>query len=140
MTHSVRRICTDLYVRDEENASHLSSAHFLNLTKSETIEVPKNTMTCSRGYTVTPVAMDGSSGQVESQIDEVKGKENTVEYLAVLLQQENKLYPQCDDYLSELQSAPSSMDSDPVSESWRRKLCEWCFEVVDHFKASGLKT
>ena len=23
--------------------------------------------------------------------------------------------------------------SDRVNEAWRRKLCEWCFEVVDHF-------
>jgi Cyclin, N-terminal domain len=68
-------------------------------------------------------------------VDEVRGKENTVEYLAVLIQQENNLYPPCDDYLSELPASPSSSnDSDPVSESWRRKLCEWCYEVVDHFK------
>lgn len=84
--------------------------------------------------TVTPTAAAASSclGS-ESQplwVEEAKGKEGTAEYLAVLLKQEDKLYPPCNDYLSSLQS---SSDSDPVSENWRRKLCEWCYEVVDHF-------
>lgn len=89
-----------------------------------------------QGYTVTPM-MDGSSGRCESQtmrMEEVKGKECAMEFLAVLLQQESKLYPPCEDYLSELQTSAASTDSDPVSESWRRKLCEWCYEVTDHFK------
>lgn len=60
-----------------------------------------------------------------------------MEYLAVLLQQESKLYPPCDDYLSERHaSLLSSNDTDSVSESWRRKLCEWCYQVVDHFNVS----
>ena len=27
----------------------------------------------------------------------------------------------------------TAADRDRVNEAWRRKLCEWCFEVVDHF-------
>eukprot|EP00568_Trieres_chinensis_P000814 CAMPEP_0183301036 /NCGR_PEP_ID=MMETSP0160_2-20130417/7264_1 /TAXON_ID=2839 ORGANISM="Odontella Sinensis, Strain Grunow 1884" /NCGR_SAMPLE_ID=MMETSP0160_2 /ASSEMBLY_ACC=CAM_ASM_000250 /LENGTH=294 /DNA_ID=CAMNT_0025463557 /DNA_START=75 /DNA_END=959 /DNA_ORIENTATION=- len=25
-------------------------------------------------------------------------------------------------------------DSSPLCESWRQKICEWCFDVVDHYK------
>jgi hypothetical protein len=86
--------------------------------------------------------MEGSSGGGrEGQSlyqEEVKGKETTLEYLAVLLQQEGTLYPPCEDYLSDFDAVSSSSESDPVSESWRRKLCEWCFEVVDHFKVRKL--
>ena len=88
-------------------------------------------MTSSQWCLVTP---EGKSQSL--CVDEVKGKGNTVGYLEVLLQQESKLYPPCDDYLSEIQTSHALTDMDPVSESWRRKLCEWCFEVVDHFKAS----
>lgn len=99
----------------------------------------------SLGGTVTPLTFNGddtsSQGQGESQtftwgVLDVEEKEDTVAYLSTLLSQEVKLYPPCPDYLSNLSSLSVSADSDPVSESWRRKLCEWCFEVVDHFKVS----
>lgn len=58
--------------------------------------------------------------------------ESAAEFVRELLQHENLHYPPCNDYLSILSSFPS-VEPDPVSESWRRKLCEWCYEVVDHF-------
>jgi len=75
----------------------------------------------------------------------------TTEHLRVLLLQEDLRYPPCKDYLSAVAEykreknaagavavapdAVPTVDSatDMVSEAWRRKLCEWCFEVVDHF-------
>jgi hypothetical protein len=114
------------------------SAHFCQIQA----KAPTQTMTSSQGCTVTPPSMEGSSGGGrEGQSlyqEEVKGKETTLEYLAVLLQQEGTLYPPCEDYLSDFDAVSSSSESDPVSESWRRKLCEWCFEVVDHFKVRKL--
>jgi lipoyl(octanoyl) transferase len=41
-------------------------------------------------------------------------------------------YAPAKDYLSAIAASPVSA-SDRVSEAWRRKLCEWCYEVVDHF-------
>jgi lipoyl(octanoyl) transferase len=49
-----------------------------------------------------------------------------------MLFQERTLYPACKDYLN-LDFEASQGHSDRVSESWRRKICEWIFEVVDHF-------
>jgi lipoyl(octanoyl) transferase len=62
-------------------------------------------------------------------IHEMRGKESTTEYLAVLLESEKKLYHPKMDYLS----LQDNLTDDPVSENWRRKLCEWCYDVVDHF-------
>jgi Cyclin, N-terminal domain len=71
----------------------------------------------------------------------------TMDHLHRLLDQEKTHYSPCLDYLSALAAVPrpssptdsistlSSVTSvgDQVNEAWRRKLCEWCFEVVDHF-------
>jgi lipoyl(octanoyl) transferase len=61
----------------------------------------------------------------------VKDKDSIAEYLRILLHRETESYPLCKDYLSN--GATPRKGSDPVSEVWRRKLCEWCYEVVDHF-------
>ena len=76
----------------------------------------------------------------------VKGFEGTVDHLKVLLKQERSHYTPCMDYLSDISSDKKAVDErhhqqegsgdepvDTVNEAWRRKLCEWCFEVVDHF-------
>jgi hypothetical protein len=55
----------------------------------------------------------------------------TATHLRVLLAQEGDAYGPCLDYLSAIQASNTSADR--VSEAWRRKLCEWCYEVVDHF-------
>jgi Cyclin, N-terminal domain len=56
----------------------------------------------------------------------------TMEHLQALLMQEVHTYfPLCRDYLSDLSRA--SFGSSEAGEAWRRKLCEWCFEVADHF-------
>lgn len=49
------------------------------------------------------------------------------DYLRALLDHENEFYPKCNDYLAVLSSFPT-VEIDPVSESWRRKLCEWSYE------------
>ena len=89
--------------------------------------------------------------------------EGTVDHLKSLLDQETTHYAPCLDYLEAIATAsslpPSSSLStrasspvssvgssslttavesiqvtpDRVNEAWRRKLCEWSFEVVDHF-------
>lgn len=80
------------------------------------------------GSTVTP--MEGMDRLTSTeQVREVDGLESTAEHLKTVLRQENEAYPVCDDYLS----LSGNSASDRVSEAWRRKLCEWCFEVVDHF-------
>lgn len=80
----------------------------------------------------------------ETMVDRLEGLENegkeiirfetSFEHLKTLLAQEAERYPVCADYLAlggDSQAVP--VPSDRVSEAWRRKLVEWCFEVVDHF-------
>lgn len=59
--------------------------------------------------------------------------ECTVDHLRALLQMESQTYGPCTDYLALFEASPIS-SSERVSDSWRRKLCEWCYEVVDHFE------
>lgn len=61
------------------------------------------------------------------------GSIETVDHLMVLLSQEACAYPPCVDYLSMVRQMASLESGDIVSEGWRRKLCEWSYEVVDHF-------
>jgi hypothetical protein len=59
--------------------------------------------------------------------------ESTVDHLLVLLRQELEVYSPCKDYLTAILLNSSGAPSERVSAGWRRKLCEWCFEIVDHF-------
>lgn len=61
------------------------------------------------------------------------GSNETVDHLKFLLSQEAGAYPICVDYLSMVRQLSSVDSGDLVSEGWRRKLCEWSYEVVDHF-------
>ena len=63
----------------------------------------------------------------------IKGKASTMEHLKVLFRQEGAGYAPCEDYLARLESNAQANQADRVSDAWRRKLCEWCYEVVDHF-------
>lgn len=54
-----------------------------------------------------------------------------VDHVATMLKQESARYSPCFDYLSVNRESQSA--NEHVSESWRRKICEWSFEVVDHF-------
>ena len=54
------------------------------------------------------------------------------DHLRVLLESESHNYSPCKNYL-DLFEASSVNSSERVSDSWRRKLCEWCYEVADHF-------
>jgi len=92
--------------------------------------------------TVTPVEDSSSSASLLGarstpaaalRIGEVRGKGDIQEYLSLLLRQEAQVYPPCKDYLEPMKAAAASSEVDPVSENWRRKLCEWAYEVVDHF-------
>lgn len=88
------------------------------------------------GRKVSPVANeleeeDSWSSSVEDHaMSTFKGMESVLEHVQVLVSQEGNGYAVCKDYLSIPQGA---LSSDAVSEAWRRKLCEWCYEVVDHF-------
>ncbi|GKY97513.1 hypothetical protein MPSEU_000709500 [Mayamaea pseudoterrestris] len=82
--------------------------------------------------TLTPSGMEPE--RVVAKMDERLdfGVDSALAHLQVLLRMEAANYPLCKDYLSTLGDTGVKA-SDCVSEAWRRKLCEWCFEVVDHF-------
>ena len=54
-----------------------------------------------------------------------------VDHIDVMLAQECSHYAPCFDYLAA--NRTSQVTNEHVNESWRRKICEWSFEVVDHF-------
>lgn len=55
-----------------------------------------------------------------------------VSHIGVMLRNERqKQYAPCYDYLEIVRSLPHT--NEHVNESWRRKICEWSYEVVDHF-------
>lgn len=51
--------------------------------------------------------------------------------LTRLKSQESKHYRPCLNYLS--YCAPYSSEYDRVSEIWRQKVCEWSYQVIDHY-------
>lgn len=59
--------------------------------------------------------------------------EDNAEYLEVLLRQVAQVYGETFDYISAVSAGASPGFGEVVTEGWRRKLCEWCYEVVDHF-------
>jgi hypothetical protein len=61
----------------------------------------------------------------------VQGMEEAVDQLRAMLFQELSHYPPPKDYLNGSES--SLAECDQVAESWRRRVCEWIFEVVDYF-------
>jgi hypothetical protein len=86
------------------------------------------------GIEVTPF-IDSSHGQGKLIIVEmIEDKDDIVAYLQNLLHRERFIHPPCTDYISKIRSIAIASDVDPVNEKWRRKLCEWCYEVTDHFK------
>lgn len=65
---------------------------------------------------------------VSQEVDE------SIDRISVMLQQESSTYTSCYDYLTDIHDQTSSENSNEhVNESWRRKICEWSYEVVDHF-------
>ena len=54
-----------------------------------------------------------------------------VDHLAVMLKKESSCYCPCFDYLSLHRDLQPS--NEHVNENWRRKICEWAYEVTDHF-------
>ena len=92
-------------------------------------------MSNSGVVTVTPGMEESSlsSGVEHAVIAEVREKGEIREYLSLLLRHETELYPPCKDYLEPMKAARAMSDVDLVTEGWRRKLCEWAYEVVDHF-------
>lgn len=69
--------------------------------------------------------VEGESQSMDSPVGSKAS--DAVEYFQVLLHHEHFFYQPCNDYLTILSSFPSA-EADPVSENWRRKLCEWCYE------------
>jgi hypothetical protein len=57
----------------------------------------------------------------------IRGFDTLMDSLAAMVRQESEHYPPVGDYLEVLRSFPSS-EPDPVSENWRRQLCEWCYD------------
>jgi lipoyl(octanoyl) transferase len=79
--------------------------------------------------------------------------EDLVDRLQVMLKQESMAYKTIDYLSEEYQTAPlsegeeysscgldslgpSSQSSYDINETWREKICEWSYQVVDHFDFS----
>lgn len=73
------------------------------------------------------IAVSGLGGE------DCSGSIEAADHLDVLLGQEAGPYSPCIDYLTMVRQLPAIGSGDVVSEGWRRKLCEWSYEVVDHF-------
>ena len=82
-------------------------------------------------------------GQVVSSEDasgylmkDIRGKDEILDLLTLLLRTESIIYPVHKDYISHIRciAERSNVAGDIVNDSWRRKLCEWSYEVTDHFK------
>ena len=59
---------------------------------------------------------------------------NAMDELSAMLVQEKTRYFTTFDYLAFPSSGVDcAVNNERVSEAWRRKICEWSFEVVDHF-------
>lgn len=56
-----------------------------------------------------------------------------MEHLCAMRKQEVEHYPVCPNYLHLSSPIPPGQVSERVNEGWRRKICEWSYEVVDHF-------
>ena len=82
--------------------------------------------------TVTPTPREFRENGFRPRIRPVRFKDVTADHLQGLLSKESKNYPLSHDYLN-IELPELSNTSDRASEGWRRKLCEWTFEVVDHF-------
>jgi lipoyl(octanoyl) transferase len=65
---------------------------------------------------------------VSREVDE------SIDRISVMLEQECSNYTSCYDYLTDIHDQASSENpNEHVNESWRRKICEWSYEVIDHF-------
>jgi Cyclin, N-terminal domain len=69
--------------------------------------------------------------KVERRTTDLSMRDAT-EHLVVMLSQEAEGYALPSNYIAKASMSPLN-SKERVSESWRRKLCEWCYEVVDHF-------
>ena len=86
------------------------------------------------GIEVSPF-VNSSLGQGKLIIADMNDdNEDIITYLQYLLHNERRVHKPCTDYLSKIRSITRASNVDPVNEKWRRKLCEWCYEVTDHFK------
>jgi hypothetical protein len=58
-------------------------------------------------------------------------QEDTVDILQAMLLQEKTKYPKPRGYC--VSGSQESSLVDPLTNAWRRRICEWIFEIVDHF-------
>ncbi|EEC44236.1 predicted protein [Phaeodactylum tricornutum CCAP 1055/1] len=61
-------------------------------------------------------------------------KAPVMEHLRVLRRLESETYPPCEDYLTLFGPSHTEGVTGYISERWRGSICEWCYEVVDHFQ------
>jgi hypothetical protein len=66
----------------------------------------------------------------EKEVLPGQGMEEAVDRLRAMLRQEQTHYSSCPDYLK---AGELCYDPLKVISRWRLKICEWIFEVVDHF-------
>jgi len=67
--------------------------------------------------------------------------ELTIDHIHMMLHQEVTTYPCCENYvrdidLPKLRCLRSKDVKGTINDEWRQKICEWAFEVVDHFEYS----
>eukprot|EP00546_Thalassionema_frauenfeldii_P000926 CAMPEP_0178938378 /NCGR_PEP_ID=MMETSP0786-20121207/26295_1 /TAXON_ID=186022 /ORGANISM="Thalassionema frauenfeldii, Strain CCMP 1798" /LENGTH=351 /DNA_ID=CAMNT_0020617085 /DNA_START=71 /DNA_END=1126 /DNA_ORIENTATION=- len=65
--------------------------------------------------------------------ERVMEEENTIEELQVMLDREALKYCKIFDYLSVTKECDLGNSNEMVSESWRKMIVDWCYEIVDHF-------
>ena len=66
-----------------------------------------------------------------SKFRDICESNSSSELLVRLISQESKHYRPCMNYLSYL--GPNHGECDKVSEIWRQKVCEWSYQVIDHY-------
>ena len=82
----------------------------------------------------SPTENDDEDSVVNDEDNEDELVSGFSDHVRLLVEQEAAHYPLFGNYLVQTATSHASVPArDRVSEAWRRKLCEWCFEVVDHF-------
>eukprot|EP00547_Thalassionema_nitzschioides_P016094 CAMPEP_0194234660 /NCGR_PEP_ID=MMETSP0158-20130606/2346_1 /TAXON_ID=33649 /ORGANISM="Thalassionema nitzschioides, Strain L26-B" /LENGTH=349 /DNA_ID=CAMNT_0038967923 /DNA_START=38 /DNA_END=1087 /DNA_ORIENTATION=- len=82
---------------------------------------------------ITLPSSNGLAAKQSASESHALKEENAIEELRVILHKESATYTNRFDYLAMPLEDEHLTANDRVSEGWRRKICEWSFEVVDHF-------
>lgn len=74
-----------------------------------------------------------SHGFVNQPADRIEHCDAVKTHLKMLMQKESQYRPCLNYFLKSPNEEPTGDDPETVSETWRLKVCEWCYQVVDHY-------